>query len=139
MIDSSKKVRDFFKKSNRNIDLPNFWRFPTDSCEGASLFLGNILKELFPESIILYIKGYNPNGRIHFWLNVDGLIFDITADQFPEVDIPIYASKVQPLETEFNDLEIRPIEEAFLESDVTNSTYKNTLMSEIRFFLTGHV
>jgi hypothetical protein len=139
MIDSSKKVRDFFEIANRNIDLPNFWRFPTDSCEGASLFLGNILKELFPESKVAYIKGYNPSGRIHFWLNVDGLIFDITADQFPGVDFPIYASKVQPLEIEFNDLVIQPIEEAFLKSDVTNSTYKNTLMIELRLFLTGHV
>lgn len=139
MIDISKKVRKFFEKANRNIDLPGFWRFPTGACEGASLFLGNMLKELFPDSKITYIKGYSHSGSIHFWLDVDGLIFDITADQFSEVDSPIYASSIQPLETDFNDLEKQTIEEAFLKSDITNPTYKNLLMIELRFHLIGHV
>jgi hypothetical protein len=58
---------------------------PVLNAEGTSLFLGNILKELFPKSEVTYIKGYKPCGEMHFWLSVDGLIFDVTADQFPEV------------------------------------------------------
>lgn len=139
MIETSKKIRGFFEKAQGNIDLPGFWRFPTGACEGASLFLGYMLKELFPESNIDYIKGYKISGMMHFWLDIDGFIYDITADQFPQVDSPIYAARVQPLAAIFNDLEIQPIKEAFHKSDVTNSTYKNSLMIELRYFLTGAV
>ena len=139
MIDTSIKIREFFDKAQGNIDLPNFWRFPTGACEGASLFFGNMLKELFPESEVTYIKGYKPSGEMHFWLSVDGLIYDVTADQFPEVDSPIYGSKIQPLEVIFNSLEKQSIEEAFEKSDVTTETYKDYLMVELRYFLTGHI
>jgi len=139
MIETAMKIRELFNKAQGNIDLPGFWRFPTGACEGATLFLGNILKELFPESEITYVKGYKPSGSMHFWLDVDGFIYDITADQFPEIEAPIFGGETQPLEAIFSRLEKTAIEVAFLKSDVTTPAYKNSMMVELRYFLTGHV
>ena len=139
MIDISIRIREFFEKAQGNIDLPNCWRFPTGACEGTSLFLGEMLHELFPKADVTYIKGYKPCGEMHFWLSIDGLIYDLTADQFPEVDSPIFGAKVQPLEVLFNKLEKQPIKEAFKNSDVTTEAYKHGLMLELRYFLTGYV
>lgn len=139
MIDTAKRIRIFFEKAKENIDLQGFSNFPVGSCEGAALFLGNMLHELFPEKTIEYIKGYKDCGEMHFWLKVDGLVYDITADQFPEIPSPLYGADSQPLESIFNDTEVTPIELAFSMSDITNSTYKNSLMIELRYYLTGNV
>lgn len=139
MIELSLRIRELFEKAMGDIDLPGFWRFPTGACEGASLFLGNTLKEHFPASEIEYVKGYKPNGEMHFWLVVNGLIFDITADQFKNIKDPIFGQTHQPLEAQFSDTEKQSIEDAFKSSDVTNETYKTSLMIQMRFHLTGNV
>lgn len=141
MIETSKKIRGVFETahSQGGIDLPGFFRFPLGACEGASLFHGNMLKELFPESEVAYVKGYKSNGEMHFWLDVDGLVYDITADQFSGISAPIFGAVMHPLEADFCEIVKHPIEDAFLNSDVTNSVYKNSLMMQLRYFLTGTV
>jgi hypothetical protein len=139
MITTSQKIRKLFELAKGNIDLPYFSGFPKNSCEGASLFLGAFLKEKFPESYIKYLKGYDKNGAIHFWLEIDAMVFDITADQFPEIEFPLLGVENQPLASIYNDIERLEISEAFEVSDITNSTYKHSLMVEIRHYLSTNV
>ena len=139
MIETAVKVRNIFENNGQDIDLPSFWRFPVGCCEGASLFLGKVLHDLFPKSIIEYVKGYSRDGEMHFWLLVDGLIFDLTADQFPSIKAPILGMSCSPLTTKFSDTEVIPISEAFAKSDVTNAEYKNSLLINLTYALTGEV
>ena len=78
-------------------------------------------------------------GEIHFWLIVDGHIFDITADQFPEVNEPIYGSTNSPLQAKFKNTVTTPISLAFSSSTVTTETYKDYLIINLRYELTGKV
>lgn len=63
--------------------------FPNGSCGDATPLLGTYLTKL-GHSNFMYVLGerrcHGPNGwHSHAWLEKDGLIIDITADQFPEV------------------------------------------------------
>jgi hypothetical protein len=58
-----------------------FNKFPEGACGGAADLLGYY----FIEALGLdaeYLVGYLPNGDSHAWTLVDGIIVDITADQF---------------------------------------------------------
>lgn len=135
MIDTSQKIRELFELGKGHIDLPYFHSFPKNSCEGASLFLGAYLNEKFPNTSIGYLKGYDKNGLIHFWLEVDGKVFDITLDQFDGFSSPLWNAVNHPLEGIYSNVERQDIKDAFETSNVTNSTYKNSLMIEMRHFL----
>lgn len=139
MISKSQKIRRLFELGRDRIDLPYFSGFPENACEGASLFLGATLKEIFPESHIDYLKGYDKNGAIHFWLEVDAKIFDITADQFSEIREPIFGADYQPLAKIYCDIEKKEITDALNESDVTTKTYKHSLMMDIRYYLKNNI
>jgi len=139
MISISQKIRTLFELGGEKIDLPYFSGFPRNACEGASLFLGATLKEIFPMSHIEYLKGYDENGAIHFWLEVDAKVFDITADQFPEIPEPLFGVAHQPLAEIYRDIERKEITDALRESDVTTETYKHSLMMDIRHYLSINV
>lgn len=139
MISTSQKVRKLFELAQGDIDLPYFSGFPKNACEGASLFLGAILKEKSPESHIECLKGHDENGAIHFWLEIDSMVFDITADQFPEIESPLFGVANQPLASTYSDIERQEISGAFKASDVTNSVYKHSLMIGIRHYLSTNV
>lgn len=139
MIDTCNKIRRLFELGKDSIDLPFFCSFPKKSCEGTSLFLGAYLKEIFPSSNILYVKGYDKNGSIHFWLEIDGKVFDPTLDQFDGFNSPLWSEDSHPLKAVFDDVNKQEISKAFESSDVTNPTYKNSMMVEIRYFLKQNV
>ncbi|HIF9068998.1 TPA: hypothetical protein ACX6QT_001529 [Photobacterium damselae] len=139
MVELAKKIRTIFELAKSNIDLPGFWNFPVGSCQGASLFLGKVIEESFPESAIEYVEATDNYGEIHFWLTVDGHIFDITADQFPEVNEPIYGSTSSSLQAKFKNTVTTPISLAFSSSTVTTETYKDYLMINFRYELTGKI
>lgn len=68
-----------------------FERFPTGSCGDAALLLSRFLREHGARDI-RYVLGKRRVGDdwgSHAWLTVDGLIVDITADQFEEVEVPV--------------------------------------------------
>jgi hypothetical protein len=54
--------------------------FPFGSCLDASLLLGHYLEQSDVGKPI-YVSG-TKDGRTHMWLEMDGVIIDITADQF---------------------------------------------------------
>ncbi len=104
MIDTCNKIRRLFELGKDSIDLPYFRSFPRNSCEGASLFLGAYLKEAFPSCNIVYVKGYDKNSSIHYWLEIDGKIFDPTLDQFDGFESPLWSADLHPLKSVFDDV-----------------------------------
>ena len=96
--DIAKKFRATFETEHSNIKLPFFEDFPKNCCEGASCFLAFYLMDKYPEKDVSVIHGKSSDGiENHYWVEVDGFIYDLTADQFEEVDKPIYGAKHHPL------------------------------------------
>lgn len=94
----AKQFRKIFEAEHANIKLPFFEDFPDNCCEGASCFLAFYFMDKFPEKDVFVIHGQSSDGyENHYWVEVDGLIYDLTADQFDEVDKPIYSAKSHPL------------------------------------------
>jgi hypothetical protein len=70
-------------------DLPTLKNFPHSACGDASILLGQYL---FDHSLGLWEYAGDEREldlHSHAWLERDGLIIDITADQFDDVDEPI--------------------------------------------------
>ncbi|OUR63452.1 hypothetical protein A9Q74_01010 [Colwellia sp. 39_35_sub15_T18] len=92
--DIAKQFRDVFEAEHTNIKLPFFDDFPDNCCEGASCFLAFYFMAKFPKKDVFVIHGKSSDGyENHYWVEVDGLIYDLTADQFDEVDKPIFGAK----------------------------------------------
>lgn len=74
-------------------DLPTMKDFPRGSCGDASILLGQYL---FDHSLGLweYVGGERePDLHSHAWLELGGLIVDITADQFEDVGEPVIVTR----------------------------------------------
>lgn len=62
---------------------PPFAHFPRGSCGIASDMLGSILNEKL-EAQALYISAtHRIENTSHAWLHYDGIVIDVTGDQFP--------------------------------------------------------
>lgn len=102
MYDFSKEIRKIFLENKGNIDLPFFYAFPKNSCESASYFLAALLAQEFPNKEFLVVHGHQyTSDEHHYWVEVDGRVIDITADQFNNVREPIYGADKHPLECKF--------------------------------------
>jgi hypothetical protein len=70
-------------------------RFPDQCCEIASLLLARFFRDQgFTQ--VACVQGVR-DGTSHEWLEVDGFVVDITADQFADVDDPVIVSEVREL------------------------------------------
>ncbi len=136
--DIATSLRIFFEKYRDEIDMQGFSTFPVNSCQGASLLLGMMLQERSPSSQIDYVKGEDKNSFCHYWLEVDGLVFDITADQFKDVGRTIYGETSQPLLARFPMLTRTTISEELLVSDITTQTYNNTMKVNLDLHLRSY-
>lgn len=135
MINLSKSIRNFCEIYKDEIEMQGFCSFPKNSCQGASILLRMMLEEKCPSSKVIYVKGEDTYNYCHYWLEVDGLIFDITADQFEEVELPIYGEISQPLLNKFPILSKKSISEELLISNVTNKTYNNYMKINLNHYL----
>lgn len=100
-------------------DLPiNFSEFPRGSCGDASLFLGKYLKDN-GFSPVFYVVGIRGN-QSHAWLEYNGLIIDITADQFNEWQKPVLITSDYHWHRKFKE-EIRRIADYLINDEVTVS------------------
>jgi hypothetical protein len=69
--------------------------FPTGSCGDATDLLGAYLADEGLGSF-MYVEGWRgavEDRHSHAWLEEDGLIVDITADQFPEIEQPVIVTR----------------------------------------------
>lgn len=67
--------------------IPFIHGFPTNSCEVISYLFAMIAKEVSPERSIEIVSGSIALDK-HFWVTIDGLVYDLTAHQFTNVDYP---------------------------------------------------
>jgi len=124
----SKRVRAVFQSDREKIELPFFSGFPKNSCRGASIFLGYLLNERFPDSMVQLIHGSNRyKNEHHYWLEVDGYIFDITADQFDQFSSPIYASLTNPLQIHFPVIERSCVIESYNDYEIEDKLKRDIL------------
>ncbi|HEX6367580.1 MAG TPA: hypothetical protein VF006_01530 [Longimicrobium sp.] len=88
-------------------------QFPLGSCGDVTDLLGTYLGEKGAGEFD-YILGEKrrPEKRggylSHAWLERDGLIVDITADQFPEVSEPVIVTSASPWHRSFSTRRLRP-------------------------------
>ena len=92
------RIRDLAERFRAAIEacdlrrLPiTFQEFPRGSCGDATLVLAKYLKENEQEGFV-YVCGMR-DGHSHAWLERNGLIVDITGDQFPDNDDPVCVSR----------------------------------------------
>lgn len=86
LYDLCTKVRDIFEKHYKEFDKDLFLdEFPSGTCGTVSNILGIILQR-HGYGVFNYVWGraYCPVFSTHAWLEKDGIICDITADQFGE-------------------------------------------------------
>ena len=66
-------------------------KFPHDCCKSASWMLGHHLSNNGFENI-QYANGHR-SEESHGWLEIEGVIVDITADQFADEDRPVIVAR----------------------------------------------
>ncbi|MBK3640474.1 hypothetical protein [Streptomyces sp. MBT33] len=75
--------------------------FPNGSCGDASPLLGQFLQEQGHGEWI-YVSGCREGDfHSHAWLERDGWLLDITADQFPDVDEPVLLTQDRTWHSQF--------------------------------------
>lgn len=56
--------------------------FPGNSCESVSRMLAALTSERYPGAVLRILQGSHPaKNEHHFWVEIDGLIYDLTAHQ----------------------------------------------------------
>jgi hypothetical protein len=110
----AQSLRKIYVEERSNLKLPFFYSFPKNSCESASIFLALILKTQFHTKAIEIVHGKNIEEREnHFWVTVDGYIYDLTVDQFDGISSPIYCEESHPMDNYFTLTSSKPIFLAF--------------------------
>ncbi|MBX9712576.1 MAG: hypothetical protein K2X58_02355 [Pseudomonadaceae bacterium] len=94
LINLAVKTRSYLEDHKETLDLPLISRFPTESCEIASLVLGYIFKEEYPGIDVFIVKAEKANSGRHFWIEAKGNIFDLTADQLDHIKSPIFGESL---------------------------------------------
>lgn len=86
-----------------SIDAPFLYSYPYSCCDIISTHLSFILKYKYDVRIA---KAYNKNNdEWHYWLEMEGLVLDLTAHQFPQYNAPLICLIPSPLERQFKDVE----------------------------------
>lgn len=131
----AQRTRDYLDKNCKKLDLHLNRRFPHGSCETSSLVLGKVLSDAFPEKVIFWVKGTNSSEfEMHFWVEAEGVPFDITADQFEGIIEPLYGKPSNIISDRFDQVEKIPIFEALQSNNYATSCRDlfNIVSSEIR-------
>lgn len=98
----AKQVRKIFVEEKDDLNIPFFYSFPKNCCQGASCFFALILQDTCPDKTIMVVHGTDEDEpEHHFWVEVEGLVYDLTADQFENVLYPVYGSQKHPLNHRF--------------------------------------
>lgn len=86
--------------------IPFVHNYPKNCCELISVHLGLVLEAANPEKNVKVVRAYShKTDEWHYWVEMDGLVFDFTAHQFEEHKQPLVIAKPSPFEILFSDLE----------------------------------
>ena len=103
--DDLKKALCFFMQDDSFKELPFARNFPKNSCEIASAILFLALSDKYSSVQCTRVKGIDPNtSAIHFWVEVECLVLDPTAHQFPQVAAAFAGVQPQFLRNKFSDV-----------------------------------
>jgi hypothetical protein len=86
--------RDAIERADRYRLSVTLHNFPQGSCGEASMLLGTFLKN-HGMGVFRYVCGRR-EGHSHSWIEADGVIVDITADQFPEISERLIVTRCSP-------------------------------------------
>lgn len=116
ILELAEQVRAIYEKS-REDKFPLFMgslQFPKNSCEGSSRVFGYLVKNLHLEADVQIIEGYcYSKNEYHYWALVNGLVYDLTCDQFKGFTSIILGEERTPLSEKFNDIEVFTGEDIF--------------------------
>ena len=96
-----------------NLDAPFVRSYPENCCELVSIHLGLTLQAANSESEVEIVRAYNrDNDEWHYWVEMNNLVFDLTAHQFEGYKKPLVCAEPSPFEIRFPDMERISIGEA---------------------------
>lgn len=99
-------VEEFFTREVQVERLPFVHSFPKNCCELVSAFFAAASVEKYPRSCIEVVSAFDSKcNEWHCWVEIDGVVVDATAHQFPEYQCPLVCVKPSPLESRFSDIE----------------------------------
>jgi hypothetical protein len=89
------------KYENRPVGLRNF---PSGACSDSAALLGQLLKDILEIDTQFYsgTKKIKETLTSHAWLKAGKVFVDITADQFEEIDSPIWVTVTSRWHDEFD-------------------------------------
>lgn len=97
------KLRTVLSRFKSEIKLPFLYGFPHNCCEIVSNLFAELIHDKYPESDIRIVEAWNYiKAESHFWVTVDGYVYDLTSDQFDSFNGPILGVKENPLSEQFN-------------------------------------
>ena len=77
-----------FLKANRRselLDYPFAYSYPRNCCESVSIIFSHLLEEKYGLTDVKIVRGTKPQKyEHHFWVRTGGLLYDLTAHQFPQ-------------------------------------------------------
>lgn len=94
-----------------------FYLFPHGACLTSTIVLAQYLLRFDDKNAFLIVKGWNQNTS-HAWLEYNGYTIDVTADQFLEIDEPVYITVDRKFHSQFqNERKIAKFSEYTLSAD----------------------
>ena len=116
IVELAQKIRLIYEKANFegfSLFMGSF-QFPKNSCEGASRVFAYVVNKCYPSCNVQVVEGYDfPTNERHYWVQIDGLIYDLTCDQFSGFSSPIIGESKTPLSKKYNNLEFFEGEDIF--------------------------
>ena len=67
--------------------------FPANSCKSTSMMFGLFLSTVVPQPRVTFVWGRR-GAETHGWLHVDGMLVDLTGDQFPDGPDSVFVATV---------------------------------------------
>ena len=113
------KVRKALEDAAKHNILPDqmFYLFPHGACLTSTIVLAQYLLRFDDKDAFLIARGWNPNTS-HAWLEYNGYTIDVPADQFPEIDDPVYITADRKCHSQFQyDRKIAKFSEYTLSDD----------------------
>lgn len=93
-----------FLEQNKFAQIYPYFRsyfYPEGCCESVSLIFIYLMKAKYPSAKARVVRGTNTKQEHHFWVEIEGLIFDLTAHQFEPFETPILGEKSSSLTKEY--------------------------------------
>jgi hypothetical protein len=96
------KVRKALENAAKCNMVPDqmFCLFPHGACLTSTIVLAQYLFRFDDKKEFLIVRGWNQNTS-HAWLEYNGYAIDVTADQFPEIDEPVYITADRKFHSQF--------------------------------------